>query len=1031
MFEMNTWRRFLRVILVAGSLVGPASAQSVFHFPRVEAAGPGTLTVANVGARAAEVDFELFGLDGAASGNALKRVRYRLESGVVFSTPVDTVFAASGVGGWIRVSSDLSGLTAELVSGDAVSSLEAIPSASPLSDQIVVMPPSNAPVAGQLRIVNPSGERVSVSVSVFDGPGNTVRTLSATVEAQATFDSDLAVLAPIPQLLAARISASGPILAQATVGAGPSMIFVNGRSVTEGAGAFWMAPHVVSGNGFDSTLILSNPTGQWITVFATLFSESGGPVHISQVVPRRWALNIAPNGTISIGVTQLTGLPIAPAINGWIQVEAPNIPLGGTLVLARGARRTAYPLQPAGRTDWTYVTGAALDIGAGGLALTNLGAAANVEIRALDPDGYVLGRSSITVGANAKWSGLISEVLTAEDLGPGGMLALRSTSPIHGVFFAGVARGLLAAAGSGSRLRARERPASLRPAIRWVGPEQIRPGDRVRLLVRPLEGPATVLLGGRPIDARVLAPGIPLLEFEVPQIDAGFIDLRIRSAGGSSRPRTLLVSPSAPSMEVRGRAFYEKIDLRADGLDFDRPVMIPIRDAQVDVFSSATGQIVSVARTDRYGAFRAVVPVDGGYAVRVRSRSPSSGVVVANNTAGGGTYAVSGDIEPDRPPVLIARDAERVSGAFNILEVIRQGNALLGGIDADLRPPELTIFWSPANARVLGNVEAGEIGGTFFDADTGTAFVLGDRALDSDEFDDAVILHEYAHLLASRFSRDDSRGGPHVLGDVLDPRVAWSEGWANFFSGLVREDPIYRDSIGTDGQEIHEFDLEQNVPAGDAPGYRSEFSVHSILWDLVDDLSDAGDNTRIDAATLWRAFTALRSDRFVYLPAFLDRLVELVPSESLGTEQIVRGRSIDYRASARPSIADPFPRLVSSDHAVTGEVDSLSRQRVNLAQSAHQYAFDVAGGAVSLRLDITGVGPGGNPGANDLDLFLMDSEGRVLARSDQGLNGQSELISTFLTAGRYVVEVRSFYTNGETGTLIFNSGSYRLQFQLH
>ena len=104
---------------------------------------------------------------------------------------------------------------------------------------------------------------------------------------------------------------------------------------------------------------------------------------------------------------------------------------------------------------------------------------------------------------------------------------------------------------------------------------------------------------------------------------------------------------------------------------------------------------------------------------------------------------------------------------------------------------------------------------------------------------------------------------------------------------------------------------------------------------------------------------------------------------------------------------------------------------MNLAQSAHQYAFDVTGGAVSLRLDITGVGPGGNPGANDLDLFLMDSEGRVLARSDQGLNGQSELISTFLPAGRYVVEVRSFYTHGETGTLIFNSGSYRLQFQFH
>ena len=628
---MDTWYRFLCVLLVFGSLVGPVSAQSVFHFPRIEAVGPATLTVANVSDRAAEVDFELFGLDGDAPGNALERVRYRLESGEVFSMPVDTVFAATAAAvAWIRVRSDLSGLTAELVSGDAVSSLEAIPSARPLSDQIVVVPPNNAPAAGELRIVNPSDDRVSVSVTVFDGSGNTVRTVSATVEAYAAFNSDMA---PLTQVSMARISASGPVLAQAALGAGPSLIFVNGRSVTEDAWALWMAPHVVSGNGLSSTLILSNPTGQWITVFATLFSESGVPVHIAQA-PQRRALSIPPNGTVSVGVARLYGFFITPAVNGWIQVESPAVPLGGMLVVARGSQRTAYPLQTAGRTDWTYVAGSALDIGDGGLALTNRGdAATNVEIRALDPDGYVLGRSSITVGTNTKWSGLVSEVLTAESLGPVGMLALRSTSPIHGVLFAGAARGLLAAAGSGSRVPAREKPASLRPAIRWVRPEQIRPGDRVRLLVRNLEGPYSVLLGGRPVDVRVLAPGIPLLEFEVPQIGAGFVDLRVRSAGDSSRPVTLLVAPSGPSVEVRGRAFYEKIDLRADGLDFDRPVMIPIRDAQVDVFSQATGQTVSGVRTDRYGAFHALVPVDAGYAVRVRSRSASSDVVVANNTA--------------------------------------------------------------------------------------------------------------------------------------------------------------------------------------------------------------------------------------------------------------------------------------------------------------------------------------------------------------------------------------------------------------
>ena len=180
----------------------------------------------------------------------------------------------------------------------------------------------------------------------------------------------------------------------------------------------------------------------------------------------------------------------------------------------------------------------------------------------------------------------------------------------------------------------------------------------------------------------------------------------------------------------------------------------------------------------------------------------------------------------------------------------------------------------------------------------------------------------------------------------------------------------------------------------------------------------------------WRAFTGLRSDRFVYLPAFLDRLVELAPSESLGIEQIVRGRSIDYRAGARPSIAGPFPRRVSGADAVTGGAGFAFQTACEPGPVRPSICIRRRGRAVSLRLDITGVGPGGNPGANDLDLFLMDWEGRVLARSDQGLNGQPERIATFLPAGRYVVEVRSFYTHGETETLIFNSGSYRLQFQL-
>ena len=63
---------------------------------------------------------------------------------------------------------------------------------------------------------------------------------------------------------------------------------------------------------------------------------------------------------------------------------------------------------------------------------------------------------------------------------------------------------------------------------------------------------------------------------------------------------------------------------------------------------------------------------------------------------------------------------------------------------------------------------------------------------------------------------------------------------------------------------------------------------------------------------------------------------------------------------------------------------------------------------------------------DDLDIFLLDENGRMIDGSDRGLNGQSELISRRLPAGTYVIEVRSFYTNAETNGYVYNSGDYRL-----
>jgi hypothetical protein len=77
-------------------------------------------------------------------------------------------------------------------------------------------------------------------------------------------------------------------------------------------------------------------------------------------------------------------------------------------------------------------------------------------------------------------------------------------------------------------------------------------------------------------------------------------------------------------------------------------------------------------------------------------------------------------------------------------------------------------------------------------------------------------------------------------------------------------------------------------------------------------------------------------------------------------------------------------------------------------------------------LDITGLGPGNDPNSNNLDLFLYGIDGHLIAFADRGLSGQSQLLPVVLDPGSYVVEVRTYYLNGDTNMTVYNSGTYRL-----
>ncbi len=1037
MVNLNTLRVLAFTPLVWALSLVPAQAQSVLHFPYVaQSAGAGArFEISNGSTEAAEVDFTLYSLDGSVVPGLVKPVRYTIEPGGALSMSAGEVFAADALDGWVRVTSPSSGIHGVYFSGDFEARLDGVRGSEASFDQVVLIPSGGSSADRSLRLVNPSSRFVSADITVFNRAGEAVYASQANLGPNEGAEIALGPLGDLA--LAARVTSSEPVVAQSAVRTVDSVMLVAGRPASAPGVTSLVAPHVIIGSGFDSTLVLANPTSDAVTVFATVFDQDGGPVSPALASPVRRALTIPANGLVSASAASLTGLLFSPPANGWIQVETPTAALAGVLVVSGGGGSTSYPLQDDQLGSMSYVR----PVDAGGtflsLALTNPSpSTAQVELTLVGDDGVALIQQLVEVGPSSKHLVLLGDLVGSAARGQG-TLHLTSSVPLFSVAFIDDAGGAFLAAvepRQGPAVFAAAIPAVDGPRLTQVEPRQVRPGEIIQIRTSGAATDSVLLLAGQPVEDRLLSPFGSIRALEVPDLGPGFVDLVVRTSDGlESAPESILILSAdlTPLVEVQGRAFYEKVLVTEAGLAGAPTVMIPIRAARIEVFDQVTGSVFTSTSTDYRGNFQTVAPAGANYGVRVLSHSDVWGVTVADNTRGGGVYLEAMALDPELPALLVATDLDRVSGAFNILEVVRRGDVFLNTLDPRLPLPELTIFWSPLNTSVRGNVTQGQIGGTFFSVSDGTAFVLGDRSTDSDEFDDAVLLHEYAHLLAARFSRDDSRGGEHVLGDVLDPRVAWSEGWANFFSAAVRDESMYRDSYGVGGANVLEYDLEENVPPGDQPGYWSEFSVHSMLWDFLDDDVEDGDTVEIPLAAIWSAFRGLADAvPFVYSPTYLERLVAIEAIDIAAVEQIARQRSIDFASSADPTVSNPFPRLVTGAGSVVGEVDSLTRRRNNLAQSVHLYSFDVAGGAVSLRLDVTGLGPGGSTGANDLDLFLLDGAGQVVGRSDRGLNGQSELISTFLPAGRYFVEIRSFYTTAETGDLVFNSGAYRLTIRL-
>ncbi len=131
--------------------------------------------------------------------------------------------------------------------------------------------------------------------------------------------------------------------------------------------------------------------------------------------------------------------------------------------------------------------------------------------------------------------------------------------------------------------------------------------------------------------------------------------------------------------------------------------------------------------------------------------------------------------------------------------------------------------------------------------------MLGAENVDTDEYDQHVLVHEFQHFLEDTISRTESPGGPHAPSDRLDLRVAFSEGFANAFSAMVLNDPLYSDSLGA--QQSRRFSLNMESNATSPAGWYNEASIQSVAWDLYDAASDDSDAVALGYQPLYETLT--------------------------------------------------------------------------------------------------------------------------------------------------------------------------------
>ncbi|MEO6920797.1 MAG: hypothetical protein ABI171_17580 [Collimonas sp.] len=291
-------------------------------------------------------------------------------------------------------------------------------------------------------------------------------------------------------------------------------------------------------------------------------------------------------------------------------------------------------------------------------------------------------------------------------------------------------------------------------------------------------------------------------------------------------------------------------------LDYASTVQKPARNVVVELINDKSGKVLLSTATDSQGNYSFQAALDTAMHVRAKAQmlrvagktpGPSWNFAVRDNSSdgygatvdGAALFAMDGasfnsgkkgsihdlNAASGWDPASATYANSRSAAPFAILDTVYSASHKVLEADQNLSFPPLNVFWSP-----------GSDDGTYFqgagDKTLRGLHILGHEDVDTDEYDAGVIAHEWGHYFQAGFSRDDSIGGSHSSANLLDMRLAFSEGWGNAFSSMARSDPMYVDTQGPAQANAAVVFKVDEIPDNVAKAWFGEVAVQSVLYRL-------------------------------------------------------------------------------------------------------------------------------------------------------------------------------------------------------